>query len=77
MRSAILAIAIKMVKVLSNHMKKLQNGTEKQQNKEMPKHNTTLVIAMIMAMVLNDHMKKLQNGTEKRRSKEMKRLSKN
>ena len=54
-----LVIAITMATVLNDHMKKLQNGTEKRRNKEMQQHSAILVIAIKMAMVLNNHTLRL------------------
>ena len=48
-----------MAKVSSNHIKKLQNGTPWQQNKEMHRRNLTSESAITMAKELNNLMKKL------------------
>ena len=62
-----------MAKVSSNHMKKLQNGTPWQQNKDMQRRNITSDTAIKMAKGSSNHMKKLQNGTPWQQNKDMHR----
>uniref|UniRef100_A0A914XFF0 Protein kinase domain-containing protein n=1 Tax=Plectus sambesii TaxID=2011161 RepID=A0A914XFF0_9BILA len=54
-----------------NHMRKLSNGTEKQQNKEMQMHNSTWAICIVMGEEYLNQMRKLSNGIQKPLNKEM------
>uniref|UniRef100_A0A914WI93 Uncharacterized protein n=1 Tax=Plectus sambesii TaxID=2011161 RepID=A0A914WI93_9BILA len=58
-----------------SQMKKLRNGSKKQQNKEMKMHKLTWEICIELAKVSLNQMKKLSNGMGSVFLSQMKRLS--
>ena len=71
MRSTTLESALFLAVALNSRTPRLQSGSEKQRNKDMPKHNTTLAFAITMAKVLHIHTQKRKSGTEKQQNKDI------